>query len=1307
MLPGKVSPELAVFQAEALLELDLSQQALELLEKVSPLIPGDSQVHAWCLQAQVLLRTGWYDSAILLANQAAKSTYSVELRAEALASVITGYAAKRCWRLSDFSLHEAITLAPAHPKILAAQARLYLESDRRLEARSIYENLEKLPSQWAKAFSVWGKSYIAYLMGEFDRADLLAGTTLIDSSEVVSPLYILAQVALARNKVGRLEEVLKEIKRRSPQAEGLTWYEVELDRLKKRLAPAAIGSRRRLAAFPTTVQRRNYCGPSTVELVLRYWQGSSGLTNDQIAEKIKYSISGTPLYRMREFFHLAGFDTIRCQAPVSVLQKAIDAGFPVVIQEEYPGSSHVAVVIGYDMGDGTIELQDPMTHIVTTAPVDKLNQLRRTYMDSALIAFPRGQGYEKTLARLEIFDEQAFVWTDQAVLEIEAGRFQAAIGLLEKAIRRKPDLSLSWMLLLHTHLEEWQRLLVEKFPPGDDNPELGMMRDKFYAALRRARRRLPEAEFIHQFAGWGALADHDYERALESFRRACFIDSEDARNHASLAECYFELRDYPGALNAAWDGLHCDASVPAVNIWLARSLAAQSNENDFHYAQAAVDLDDENWLAHLALAEASLVHENIVLARQELNQALFLAPSNSEVRLMECIVEIAEGNSQLAERQIQEILASPQHLSSSTLFRAYQSLGKIYFNAGQFGRAITLAHQLLDLFPEDRWAQKFLASARCEELIMADKTLAPDELSEVIALYEGAILVNQGDAWIIRDFITYLEALTDGQTVIDELQGLRKNYPDDQSLYFLFGRLYRHIGDEKSAAEAMLIALESESGLQTWEEISEAMQTVISAMGVMRGTERILALADTNGGLSIEKKRILGMVLSTLPELGENLARDLLKQVLKENPIDGEVILALGHIAESDVERENLYRRALMILPSWWFARQNLAVFLIEHGRAAEALEFTRGHEQDSPEMMVAHGRALLGAGHYEEAVDVFNRVIRNSEQPDTWLYTWMWQAELRSGRRERALRTARQGHALFPQELGWFLHIAESLRSLDRFDEADRTIRKGLAHGLDGVEALRAEYETAIALQEPETALGLLDQLITHQDRAADGYLSWAEAQRFRLLIEAGRVEETLALLQSANLTENGWGEAAWIAVSASDHELALELSQRALSLNANNYFGLLAIAQILNDTGKEQEAIEAWLALRDAYPNQHDAYEKLAILLALEGQLEQGILLAEQAVRLGPFCPEAWATRGLVGFLAGHLEDARQDLMTAWNRMNPQQRDKSFEYWYLLAYLSQEDEEMQRCREIASNQIKLPLQQKIFQALRERIED
>ena len=66
---------------------------------------------------------------------------------------------------------------------------------------------------------------------------------------------------------------LEAIAERSPQAERLPMVRSMLQHLEKhQAAPAA--RRCRLKSFPTTMQKRDCCGPSTMDLILRYWQGS-------------------------------------------------------------------------------------------------------------------------------------------------------------------------------------------------------------------------------------------------------------------------------------------------------------------------------------------------------------------------------------------------------------------------------------------------------------------------------------------------------------------------------------------------------------------------------------------------------------------------------------------------------------------------------------------------------------------------------------------------------------------------------------------------------------------------------------------------------------------------------------------------------------------------------------------------------------------------------------------------------------------------------------------------------------------------
>src|ERR1019366_9420170 len=119
---------------------------------------------------------------------------------------------------------------------------------------------------------------------------------------------------------------------------------VELARRNARLlAREDLGQRRwcRLTAFPTVAQLRSHCGPASCELYLRYFGVPASQV--EVARAIKEPDSGTPVYRMRRFLEQAGFHTRRVEAELPMLRRLIDVQVPVIMEERYAQSGHVAV----------------------------------------------------------------------------------------------------------------------------------------------------------------------------------------------------------------------------------------------------------------------------------------------------------------------------------------------------------------------------------------------------------------------------------------------------------------------------------------------------------------------------------------------------------------------------------------------------------------------------------------------------------------------------------------------------------------------------------------------------------------------------------------------------------------------------------------------------------------------------------------------------------------------------------------------------------------------------------------------------
>jgi tetratricopeptide (TPR) repeat protein len=376
-----------------------------------------------------------------------------------------------------------------------------------------------------------------------------------------------------------------------------------------------------------------------------------------------------------------------------------------------------------------------------------------------------------------------------------------------------------------------------------------------------------------------------------------------------------------------------------------------------------------------------------------------------------------------------------------------------------------------------------------------------------------------------------------------------------------------------------------------------------------------------------------------------------------------------------------------------------LAHFLVDQDRPQEALEFTAGHESDSLEVLTAHGRALVDAARYEEAVMAFSQAIQQSDSPASWLYANKWYAERECGCFDEALSTAQRGQALFPDDPRWYMRLAGSLRALDRFDEADQTIEAGKAHGLTEADVFKATYETAWAKKDFVAALAAVDGLLASgEDEPLEHRLTWWEEKHLRLLVELDRFDDARRFAGSKDLDAEGWGEAAWAIARAEEDALCLEFAERALALDPENYAGLYNRAQSLSDLDREEESIAAFHRLRAAHPNEHNAYEKLALRLAVDGKVDEALQLADRAVELGSFCTYAWATRGYVYFVRGQRPEALADLEAAWNRADVDERRRSYDYWWLLVALQEDADQSARYKQLAIAEAKTALDRQII---------
>lgn len=175
--------------------------------------------------------------------------------------------------------------------------------------------------------------------------------------------------------------------------------------------------RHQLDAFPSVVQKWNYCGPAVIELCLRYV--GIGLDQDFIAEAVKKG-TGTPMHELVSFLHEQGIEARRVEATVDVVKASLDLGYPVILEDDYSSSRHVVVAIGYDERLGTLTVADPTSHAPIATGIELRDRLAREHRFAGVVVM--GRTADVTEADHAAAERAGLVTPPYLTLLDEAGR---------------------------------------------------------------------------------------------------------------------------------------------------------------------------------------------------------------------------------------------------------------------------------------------------------------------------------------------------------------------------------------------------------------------------------------------------------------------------------------------------------------------------------------------------------------------------------------------------------------------------------------------------------------------------------------------------------------------------------------------------------------------------------------------------------------------------------------------------------------------------------------------------------------------
>lgn len=317
--------------------------------------------------------------------------------------------------------------------------------------------------------------------------------------------------------------------------------------------------------FPTVHQKRNYCGPAVLELCLR----SLGieLGQDEIATSVKRE-RGTPMYELVAFLEARDIEARRIVANLDRLRAAIDLGLPVIIQEEYSTTCHVAVLTGYDDRLGLFVCQDPMTHRAQLKSYEWVQDSGQLFGNGVVVVVGRRSEIDKdmdaSLEAAEILSHDAFAMLDEADRmrasaqgQQEAAVVQEVLAACQKALESDPDYQLAW------HRRAWAELRRYR---GDRNRRPAAQR-----SVHTARVNWRGAEWPHQLHA--SMLEHEgrWREAYVEHLSAHRCDPSDGENLASMSFCQGMLGDVSDGIE---NGHHALRVLPSHD-WVAAELAVQ------------------------------------------------------------------------------------------------------------------------------------------------------------------------------------------------------------------------------------------------------------------------------------------------------------------------------------------------------------------------------------------------------------------------------------------------------------------------------------------------------------------------------------------------------------------------------------------------------------------------------------------------------------------------------------------------------------------------------------------------------------
>lgn len=723
-------------------------------------LPPLERARALVLIAQVLRRgSPWVDEALERAVEATQLAAKLgaagrEVAVAAQVEAAQLFVRKQCRALAESALAQARQLGADDPRVLAAEGHVLCACDERAAARAKFAVAAAFGGALAGRLGALGLAQVALLAGEFAVAHGHLDALGPLAAQDLAPRRWRVRVLLAEQRFAEAAAELGAIRAASPAADSAPadafaeatalyragqrdaavagWRALGAARpadcpwgrrARRDVAlltrPAGPRRRQRLVAFPSVVQLRNHCGPAAVELYLRFCGLSAAQV--EVARAVRIGERGTAVHRLRRYLESAGLATRRIAADLPVLRNLLDAGVPVILEEDYSESRHVAVAVGYDDDREVLEVQDPMSHEVRETPYEDLAALRNLSNHGALVAVPADDpARAAALDAAGALECRYIALTDEAFAALEDGQPGDAERLAAAALALRRDHELAWLC----HFQ----LLRAAAASGD-----AAARARLAPLVVEIVALWPDDEWPQQLLGTVAALEARPRDALQAFERARDRDPADANNWASVAECQQLLGNDEAAVVALEQALRRNPAHRRANesmAWHAQRLGQLNRAWLFN--ECARELGPGNPFNHGVHAALLSRRGDLPSAVQAYDRALTLAPAH-----LPYVLERARLLSRLG--RVDEATAALRTLAAARPGDRQPriELASHLYGHGRCDDAIAVCRELLATDPRDAASHSILGAA----------AVAKGELEAGLAALRTAQDLAPGNAW--------------------------------------------------------------------------------------------------------------------------------------------------------------------------------------------------------------------------------------------------------------------------------------------------------------------------------------------------------------------------------------------------------------------------------------------------------------------------------------------------------------------------------------------------------------------------------